>query len=55
MIDPVITTSGYTYERGPIERWLATHDTDPMTGEPLSDKTLRPNMLVRSMCRKYSA
>ena len=55
MIDPVITTGGYTYERGPIERWLATHDTDPMTGEPLSDKTLRPNMLVRSMCRKYSA
>ncbi len=55
MIDPVITTGGYTYERGPIERWLATHDTDPLTGEPLSDKTLRPNMLVRSMCRKYSA
>ena len=55
MIDPVITMHGQTYERAPIERWLATHDTDPMTGAPLSDKTLRENVLVRSLCRKYSA
>ena len=55
MTDPVITSGGHTYERGQIERWLATHDTDPLTGERLDDKTLRPNVLVRSMCRKYAA
>ena len=59
MVDPVILIgSGQTYERAPLERWLATHDTDPMTGAQLTsslDKTLRENVLVRSMCRKYSA
>ena len=59
MVDPVILMgSGQTYERAPLERWLATHDTDPMTGAQLTsslDKTLRENVLVRSMCRKYSA
>ena len=59
MVDPVILIgSGQTYERAPLERWLATHDTDPMTGAQLTsslDKTLRENVLVRSMCRRYSA
>lgn len=54
MIDPVIVVgSGQTYERGPIERWLASHDTDPLTGAQLTDKSLRENVLVRSMCRDY--
>lgn len=53
MIDPVMTAGGHTYERASIERWLETHSTDPLTGENMDDKTLRPNALVRSMCRKY--
>ena len=59
MVDPVMLYgSGQTYERAPIERWLATHDTDPMTGVLLDspmDKTLRENVLVRKQCRKYNA
>ena len=56
MVDPVMLVgSGQTYERAPLERWLATHDTDPMTGVQLTDKTVRENVLVRSLCRKYNA
>ena len=55
MVDPVILMgSGQTYERAPLERWLATHDTDPMTGAKLTRKDLAENVLVRSMCRRYS-
>lgn len=31
MSDPVITADGHTYERAGIERWLAEHDTSPLT------------------------
>lgn len=54
MVDPVMTDDGQTYERAPLERWLASHDTDPLTGMHLKDKTLRPNVLVRGLCRKYA-
>ena len=48
MVDPVMLVgSGWTYERAPLERWLATHDTDPMTNVLLTDKTVRENVLVR--------
>ena len=57
MEDPVMLVgSGHTYERAPIERWLAKNDTDPMTGAQLTsplDKTLVENHLVRAMCLEY--
>ena len=53
MVDPVILGSGQTYERKHIERWLASHNTDPMTGARLESRNLTENVLVRSMCRKY--
>ena len=34
MVDPVILGSGQTYERKHIG-WLASHNTDPMTGRGL--------------------
>ena len=58
MRDPVSCADGHSYERTNIERWLASHDTDPMTGAQLTsawDKSLQENVLVRSMCRKYNA
>ena len=54
MVDPVMTQGGHTYERVVIERWLTTHNTDPLTGAVLHDLTLRPNVLVRGMCRKHA-
>ena len=50
MVDPVIlVASGQTYERAPLEQWLASHDTDPMTGARLTEKRVTENVLVRSM------
>jgi len=48
MHDPVVATDGFFYERAAIERWLADHNTSPMTNAPLPDKTLRPAHALRS-------
>ena len=43
MADPVMTADGHTYERAAIEQWLASHNTSPLTGLPLSTHELVPN------------
>ena len=53
MVDPVIASNGQTYERKAIDAWLKDKDTDPMTGDKLADKTVRPNVFARGMCRDY--
>ena len=35
--------AGYTYERADVEEWLASHNTSPLTGLPLSTHELVPN------------
>ena len=52
MIDPVSTKNGQTYERSAIEEWFKRSDTDPNTGSTLSDKTLRPNYAIKSLCEQ---
>ena len=47
MIDPVVASDGFTYERESIEQWLASHDDSPTTNQPLEHKMLIPNHLVR--------
>lgn len=50
MRDPVLLVeSGNTYERAAIERWLAEHDSDPLTNARLRSKALAPNNALRSM------
>ena len=49
MRDPVTTADGHTFERAPIERWLRTHDTSPMTGAPLAHKQLAPAIALRQL------
>ncbi|KAL0480388.1 U-box domain-containing protein [Acrasis kona] len=47
--DPVILVeNGHTYERGAIERWLETHNEDPVTGKTLASKELKPNPDMKS-------
>ena len=44
MTDPVILAETcQTYERAAIEQWLASHNTSPLTGLPLSTHGLVPN------------
>ncbi|XP_074559347.1 U-box domain-containing protein 13-like [Curcuma longa] len=50
MRDPVIVSTGQTYERGYIEKWLeAGHDTCPKTQQKLSKSSLTPNYVLRSL------
>jgi len=45
--DPVSTKYGHTYSRKAIEKWLETHDTDPLTKNPLTMDDLAPNYSIR--------
>ncbi|KAK3147663.1 hypothetical protein QOZ80_3BG0285250 [Eleusine coracana subsp. coracana] len=54
MKDPVIVSTGQTYERGFIERWLeAGHDTCPKTQQKLPNKSLTPNYVLRSLITQW--
>lgn len=53
MIDPVIASDGFTYERKDIEKWLSTKNTSPSTNEILADKTLKPNITLKSIIEDY--
>ena len=53
MLNPVLAADGHTYERAQIEAWLRTHDTSPLTGQPLESKALVPNILVRGQVREF--
>jgi len=53
MRHPVVADDGFTYERSAIERWLRSNSTSPKTNEPLANKTLRPNMDLKSLIRDW--
>jgi len=55
MVDPVTTADGYTFERCIIEDHLQTHDTNPVTGETLSSKSLIPNRALKNLIRIWQA
>lgn len=56
MSDPVILSSGHTFDRGSIQRWLdAGHRTCPITKLPLPEPpSLIPNHALRSLISNYS-
>lgn len=48
MTDPVETSTGQTFERSAIEKWLASGTNScPLTGLPLETSMLRPNKTLR--------
>ncbi|CAL9762348.1 unnamed protein product [Musa acuminata subsp. burmannicoides] len=54
MRDPVVLASGQTYDRRFIQEWLSSGNlTCPRTQQVLSDTTLTPNHLVRSMISQW--
>ncbi|KAA0067706.1 U-box domain-containing protein 13-like [Cucumis melo var. makuwa] len=54
MRDPVIVSTGQTYERSCIEKWLeAGHVTCPKTQQNLSSTTLTPNYVLRSLIAQW--
>ncbi|XP_020201913.1 U-box domain-containing protein 8 [Cajanus cajan] len=56
MSDPVILSSGHTFERSSIQRWLdAGHRTCPITKLPLPEHpSLIPNHSLRSLISNYA-
>ncbi|KAI3489983.1 hypothetical protein L1887_45898 [Cichorium endivia] len=56
MQDPVIISSGQTYERTSIEKWMqAGNDVCPKTRQILANKTLIPNFALRSLIAQWEA
>jgi len=58
MADPVQACDGYTYERAAITEWFARHDVNapvlsPLTGQPLANRTLIPNYMLRSAIDEF--
>ncbi|CAL9101211.1 unnamed protein product [Musa textilis] len=54
MGDPVIVSTGQTYERGYIKKWLeAGHNTCPKTQQKLSSTSLTPNHVLRSLIMRW--
>ncbi|KAJ8761418.1 hypothetical protein K2173_001549 [Erythroxylum novogranatense] len=56
MSDPVILSSGHTFDRASIQRWLDSgHRTCPITKLPLPDHpSLIPNHALRSLISNYT-
>lgn len=48
MVDPVVASDGYTYDRKAIEMWLGMKDKSPMTNLRLQSRSLIPNHSLRS-------
>ncbi|RAL46144.1 unnamed protein product [Cuscuta campestris] len=54
MKDPVIVSTGQTYERSCIEKWIeAGHSTCPKTQQPLTHNILTPNYVLRSLITQW--
>ncbi|TKY67344.1 U-box domain-containing protein 13 [Spatholobus suberectus] len=54
MKDPVIVSTGQTYERACIEKWLqAGHGTCPKTRQTLTSTVLTPNYVLRSLIAQW--
>ncbi|KAF8010721.1 hypothetical protein BT93_J1383 [Corymbia citriodora subsp. variegata] len=54
MKDPVIVSTGQTYERSCIEKWLEEgHGTCPKTQQTLTSTSLTPNYVLRSLIAQW--
>lgn len=54
MKDPVIVSTGQTYERASIQKWLnAGHKTCPKTQQPLTHTALTPNYVLKSLIQQW--
>ena len=53
MVDPVIGTDGYTYEREAITTWLRKDPTSPQTRQPMPLSSLIPNWALKHLIAEY--
>ncbi|KAK1285539.1 E3 ubiquitin-protein ligase PUB23 [Acorus calamus] len=57
MKDPVTVSTGVTYDRESIHRWISLygHSTCPVTQQPLIDQTLTPNSTLLRLIQSWRA
>lgn len=53
MVDPVIASDGFSYERAAIEEWLRQNNRSPHTNEILNKDILIPNYSLRALISSY--
>jgi len=53
MLEPVITSDGYSYESWAIEEWFRENTTSPMTNKYLKNRTLIPNYILKTLINNY--
>ncbi|MFY7730190.1 MAG: U-box domain-containing protein [Flavobacterium sp.] len=53
MIDSVICTVGYSYDRWAIEEWLCSFPTSPNTNECLYNKYVISNKTLKSVIENW--
>ncbi|KAJ8538182.1 hypothetical protein K7X08_014722 [Anisodus acutangulus] len=54
MTDPVIISTGQTYERESIQQWLdSNHHTCPKTGETLTHLSVAPNFALKNLIEEW--
>ena len=52
MLNPVTTSSGFTYEKENIVKWMNDKKTDPLTREIISKK-LYKNIILKNIIEEY--
>jgi U-box domain/RNA-binding, Nab2-type zinc finger len=55
MVDPVLSTLGYTYERAAIEVWLNQRGTEPYSRQRMTSEQLVPNRVAKDLIEKWRA
>lgn len=55
MRDPVMGGDGRTYERSAITQWLQTNPHSPLTRQPMTISSLKPNYALKSAIDRFQA
>lgn len=53
--DPVVSPSGYTYEKTAITEFIRKYGCDPVTRQIITDKPLYPNVQLKEAIQHYMA
>ena len=55
MNDPVIGSDGRSYERAAITQWLRTNPHSPITRQPMTASSLKPNYALKTAIERFNA
>ena len=53
--DPVTLSSGHTFEKSEIEKWLENHNSCPLTRRTVEETSLQTNIAIKGIIKEYQA